>query len=249
MKTNHTINSGIVKDILAELARKKMKRKYLGGGLATQFTFPSELHRFTSDIDLETPEYTKYSEYKKFVNEIAKPLVARGYNLKFGRQRETYDALFSREDSQIVLQIPRRSAKKLGQEEKRLKRELSNSETMPYAEGELRVINANDLMIRKLGRADMFRREYGLKIPRGIGIEEEVERANKLKESLKLSNLNPEEMAKKVAYIRMLCDLSDINVILKHIKGIDVPYIMKTLIEYPTQDPKSLQSLAEETLI
>ena len=113
MISNHTINSGIVRDVLAELAKTKMEKKYLGGGLSVQFFLPEEFYRATSDIDLESCERTTSGNFHNYIVGISKPLVDRGYSVDFKKQRATYDAVFSRDEHQVVLQIRRRTKKSL----------------------------------------------------------------------------------------------------------------------------------------
>ena len=111
----------------------------------------------------------------------------------------------------------------------------------------LKVINPNDLIARKAGRADVFAREYGLNIDESISAEEAVERANILKRSMDFSNTDPKEFPKKVAYIRMLADIADMKSLAKN-TSIDMKYIQEAIKDYPTHDKKSLERLLLKTL-
>ncbi len=243
--SNHTINSGIVRDILAELAKDKMSNKYLGGGIGIQFFLPQEFHRRTSDIDLDSSEKSTSGSFHKYVSKIAVPLLQRGYSLDFTKQRQTYDAGFQREGHQVVLQIPKRTEKKFYEVKERLEREVANSETLPYAGGKLRVINPNDFLARKFNRVDMFRRQYLLEIPKGMSLEERTERVNIMREKLDLTNLDPEEIARNIAYLRMSADITDILAIKTHLKygKIDEKYIRESALRFRTKDCESLKKL------
>jgi|GEM_PF-3495341 len=243
----HTIKSGIVLDILGALAQNGMKNLYLGGGLSTQFFLPEELHRVTSDIDLDGPVNMPYIEFRDYMTGVGSPLTARGYSIDFSKQRGTQDAEFSRDENMMVVQIPRRSQGKFVASKQRLERELLNSEEIPYVGGKLRLININDLLARKIGRADDFRRQYDLTAPFGMDTLEAVERANLLKETLDYANLDPRELPKRVAYIRMLADLADIKAILERVK-INENYLREAVRNYPTKNPASLESFLQQVL-
>ncbi len=245
--SNHTLNSGIVRDILAELAKDKMSNKYLGGGMGIQFFLPSELHRRTSDIDLDSSERSTSGTFHNYVTKLAIPLLDRGYEVNFTKQRQTYDSEFQREGHQIVLQIPKRSEKKFQEVRKRLEREVANSETIPYAGGKLKVINPNDMLARKFNRVDMFRRQYSLEIPESMSLEERTERVNIMRERLNLTNLDPEEIARNIAYLRMFTDLVDIFAIKTHLKPekIDEKYVRDSALGFITRDCGSLNNLMD----
>ena len=152
------------------------------------------------------------------------------------------------EIQKMVLQIPKRSHAKYNLEKPRLEREVSNAESMVYSGGKLKLINVNDLVSRKLGRSDTFRREYSLGLPpTDMSPEEAIERANQLKETLELSNLDPQQVAKDIAYVRMMCDLADIKAVLAH-TTIDEKYILEALRQYPTRNPRSLRALFDEVV-
>ena len=245
----HTRESGIVKDVLAELARDGMDKKYLGGGIGVQFYLPSEFYRRTSDIDLDSSERFTSGTYHNWVVGLFKPLVDRGYSLDFSKQRSTYDALLEREGQKVILQIRRRSTKNFEDVKKRLEREFANSEIIPYAEGKMRVLNINDLIAHKISRAEMFSRAYSLDLnsPLNMSLEDGIERANILKENLDFSNLDPEEIAKNVAYIRLLSDVMDVKAMIRNSK-IDEKYIRVATSDLRSRESPNVDALADELL-
>lgn len=245
--SQHTIDSGIVKDILAELANDEMKGKYLCGGLSAQFLLPQELHRRTSDIDLESIDKMTSGSFHDYIIKASSPVTNRGYNLNFSKQRQTYDAIFKRDGHQMSVQITRRSNKKFGEVKERLHREYDNSREFVYAEGKLRIINPNDLIARKIGRADMFRRQYGLNVHLNVGVSEGIEIANIAMETLDLTEMDPVDVANRIAGIRMLADVADIRAVIANTQ-IDEKYIRQAILEYPAKNTRSLNSLLTEIL-
>ena len=129
-----------------------------------------------------------------------------------------------------------------------MEREVSNAEVIPYAGGELRLINVNDLIAHKVARAEMFKRNYGLKIPLGMDVNEAIERANIFKENLELANLEPMDVVSKIAYIRMFCDIADIKAVAKNAK-IDEKYIQQALAENSVQHQKDRMTLLNDLII
>ena len=191
----------------------QLNKRYVSGGIATQFFLPCELHRTTFDIDLDGPCSETFAQYKDFVNSFS-GLYNRGYNVSFAKQRGTLDAIFGREDQGMTLQVPRRAQAKFESEKHRLEGELSNSLLVPYAGDKLRVIHPNDISARKIRRLKTFSEDYNLHVPIGITAGSAFTKALNLKGGLGLMNLDPESYARRIAEIRMYSDLTDVLALL-----------------------------------
>jgi hypothetical protein len=240
---NHTINSGIVKDVLVELAERDMHDRYLGGGMSLQFFLPVNFHRLTTDLDLESPIKKPFTEFKYDLTNILYNLSQRGYNVTFSKEGSTYDCLLERDNYLLALQMPRRGLKRHEELKPRLEKEFANSKIIPYGKGRLRVINVNDIIARKILRIKVFHEEYGLAVPTDIEAERGVETANILKESLYKESLdgNPQEIAKQIAHVRLLSDVSDIKAIIDNIpKEIDPRSIRESLV---LSNPRNFEGL------
>jgi len=246
---NHTINSGIVQDVLTELAERDMHDRYLGGGMSLQFFLPQNLHRITTDLDLESPIKKPFTEFKEDMTNILYNLSQRGYAVNFSKEGTTYDCLIERDNHMLALQMPRRGLKKYEELKPRLEKEFANSKIIPYGKGRLRVIGVNDIIARKLLRIKVFHEEYGLKIPVNIEAERGVETANILKENLYKESFdrNPQELAKQIAYVRLLSDVSDIKAVLDHNpREIDSRSISESLYLSSPRNFEGLEKLLDE---
>lgn len=227
-RDQHTISSGIVKDVLLAIAGSEDRGKYLGGGLSLQFDLPERYHRPTTDVDLNTKIHTSYSDFKNFIETAFSHLIEAGYTLNFKKGRSTFDAYLERDDNKLMIQIPNRSKKNYENMKSILEREFEHRREKDLPRGKIDVISLEDLVVHKIIRAMAFTQNYGLKIPnkRDLGsLRQDIEF---LREGLELSlmGLEPEEISKKVANIRLYADIFDMMAVIQLLENeIDENYL------------------------
>ena len=63
----HTIEDNIIKDVYSAISNHYNDKMYFAGGMSTQFFLPENLHRPSSDIDMNgIPKYS-LTEFQKVI--------------------------------------------------------------------------------------------------------------------------------------------------------------------------------------
>ena len=209
----HTIEDGIVRDTLHALVDYPLEKSYLSGGLSLQLTLPKQLHRITSDVDMDAARRISYDGFKEYVHSTFEGLVQRGYLLTTEKRRQTWDARLERGEEHLVIQIPRRNENNFSFRQKIVARELEHTRTVPYSQSGFRVIAYEDLTARKLIRSTTFMRSYNLTLPKLKSLDDMKSELDELKDSFDRQRFSetPEEVAQDLARIRLYADAFDVK--------------------------------------
>ncbi len=244
MKKYYTIDSEIVKDSLDCLSKNFPESIYLSGGMSAQFFLPKEYRRNSGDLDFDGPVKPTYSKFKETLKDLIEPCDIKTLNFK--KSRYTYDGILEYNEDSLSLQFPRRSLKSFDQHYESLNRELENTIDCDYNNNKIKLINPNDLIIRKIRRSEIFKREYNIdktEIPKNLN--QEIQKINWLKETFDIQDVNPKEAAYIVAEVRLIADIFDIKTLMTYYEDINEKYIMNNLDSIPVYDKKSLNQFVK----
>ncbi len=238
----HTIGDKIVKDTYSAISRHCPDNQYFAGGLSTQFFLPKELHRESSDIDMNgTMRYTNFIDFEDSISGGLEELLDKGYKKSKKRQRATFDINLENKNEFLILQYPRKSngsyewLKKVGE------RENANAQKIQYNEGFLRLIPTEDLVLHKTLRINSFIKNYNIRTnrPVSMNLKSLQNSINSLKKDYKVNlfNVEPIEANRALSKIRLYADIFDIKALSIH-KGLDKEYFLEGLEDYGRLKPK-----------
>tara|TARA_Y100000034_G_scaffold117637_1_gene157322 strand:+ start:3398 stop:4186 length:789 start_codon:yes stop_codon:yes gene_type:complete len=237
----HTIEDNIVKDVYSAISNHSQDNQYFAGGMSTQFFLPKDLHRESSDIDMNGTLKYSFSEFEDSVHDGLEELLDKGYKKSKKKQRATFDINLENDEELIILQYPRKSSgsypwlKKVGE------RENANAQKMTYNGGFLRIIPTEDIILHKTLRINSFKENYNINSekPSSMSLNSLQNSINSLKKDYIINqfNLEPKDANRAISKIRLYADIFDIKALSTY-KGLDKKYFLEGLKDYKRLKPK-----------
>ena len=205
---------------------------YFAGGMSTQFFLPKNLHRPSSDIDMNgIPKYS-LTEFQNAISGGIEELLNKGYKTSKKKQRYTYDINLDSGNEKVILQYPRKSTSSYNWLKKVTGRENANAQKIKYNGGNIRLIPTEDIILHKILRSNSFLKQ-GLKKPKNKELHQLQDSIENLKEDLMLNqfNMNGTDLQKTISKIRLYADIFDINALTIY-KKLDKKYFLESLKDY-----------------
>jgi len=242
----HTIEDNIVKDVYSAISNHYQDNQYFAGGMSTQFFLPEDLHRESSDIDMNGTLKYSLSEFENSVSGGLEELLDKGYKKTKKKQRYTFDINLENEEELIILQYPRKSTGSYDWLKKVGERENSNAQKMEYNGGNLRLIPTEDIVLHKSLRINTFKQNHNINSERPSSMNLNALRSsiNSLKRDYTINqfNLDPKDVHRNISKIRLYADIFDIKALSTY-KGLDKKYFLEGLEDYNKLKPKKKRLL------
>jgi hypothetical protein len=237
----HTIEDKIVRDVYSAISNHYNDNQYFAGGMSTQFFLPKDLHRESSDIDMNGTLKYSFTEFEDSIFGGLEELLDKGYKKSKKKQRSTFDINLENENELIILQYPRKSSgsypwlKKVGE------RENANAQKIEYEGGYLRVIPTEDIVLHKTLRTSTFAENHDLNLEKPLSMKLNAlqDSINSLKRDYTINrfNLDPNDIHRTISKIRLYADIFDIKALATY-KGLDKKYLLEGLEDYKKLRPK-----------
>jgi len=231
MNTDFTINSPIVLDCL-EATINCEKPLLFSGGLVGVQSYVKEnprLFRTSSDIDTSFANYAPtFSEFKDTIYADLFDNLSNGYKISSPKKkRQVYEAYISDDDNNLVLQVSRRSKLNFEKNKSRIKREYENGVVQTLDKIKYKVLSPEDIILHKILRIIKYRDCYNINYTAAAreDLSNQQKTIKHLKKELQanLTNLDPEITPRKIAEVRALADIYDIQLLDSKV-GIDKDY-------------------------
>ncbi len=211
-KVSNKLDSILIKLALNNLDSIKFNTT-VGGGIAVQHYLPSELHRYTSDLDLNPKTYLNSATFKENTKNFVKALEKEGCQINIGKEHYTYDLEVTNDEQKLIIQTSRRSQAGYEKNKESIVHESDNAiEKVAENGNKYKIFRAEDLILRKASRIVEFMKNYKtvrMPEPQGGGLEKELDELSKEREAIykNFDNINVEEVIK----LRIHADTYDLS--------------------------------------
>jgi hypothetical protein len=249
---SHTLLDNIVQETLTGIALAQgTVPMMVHGSIAAQIYLPRRQHRPTRDLDLACAQEMRYGNFQQVLEPTSTWLQERGYRLTSIKGRRMYCLVIGNDTDTFKIQMPRRNGSSFIEYGQRNQHAFENAEDMQTANGPIKVIRPEDLILHKMQRVYYHEREYGLE-PRPWSYNEHklintiksfrtpLLRAEK---TIPTQMLNEPRWRRLVATIKVQTDLHDTISLLKNTK-INWQYLCDALVAYPETQKQPERTLA-----